>query len=162
MRCAKFFHWLVAALVLSAAQASAQTPLAQLPSVPKARACLKQFYQAGLKARMESDLDNGEVAVLNPTRDELLPLLSGVSACMDDAFPKREIVTNPQTNTRSRVWYDSAEGQYVWCATSSLEDKAEQIGVLGGPGAARDWFAIIVNCAAGAKILGFYTPQPSR
>jgi hypothetical protein len=162
MRRAKVFLWLSAALALSAARAPAQTPLAQSPSVPKARACLKQFYQAGVKARMESDFDKGEVAVLNPMRDELLPLLAGVSACMEDAYPKREIVTNPKTNAPSRVWYDSAEGQYVWCATSILEDKAEQIGVLGGPGAARDWFAIIVSCAAGEKILGFYTPQAAR
>jgi hypothetical protein len=156
---AKIFSWsVVAALSLSAPTTPAQTTPQQSPSVAKARACLSRLYDAGTKARLESDLENGEVVILNRTRDELLPLLAGASACMNDAFPKREVVKNPATKTSSRVWYDSAEGQYVWCATNSLDDKAEQIDVLGGAGAARNWFAITFRCAAGEKILGFYAP----
>lgn len=146
------------ALSLSAAPAPAQTPLAKLPAVAKARACLRQLNDAGTKARLETDLENGEIVVLNRTRDELLPLLKDASACMNDAFPKRAVVKHPQTGARSRVWYDSAEGQYVWCATNSVEDKAEAIDVLGGAGAARSLFAITFSCAAGEKILGFYAP----
>ena len=153
-----FLLSVAAALSLSAARALAQPAVAKLPSLGKARACLTQFYDAGEKAGLETDREGGAVLILNRTRDELLPLLAGASACMNDAFPKREVVKNPATKTSSRVWYDSAEGQYVWCATNSLEDKAEQIDVLGGAGAARNWFAITFRCDIGEKILAFYAP----
>ena len=150
--------FLALSLVLVDVCVAAQNPLAKSPVVIKANACLTDLEAAGKKAGYETTRDNGEIDVLKETQAELLPLLVSAADCMDAAFPKREIVKDPKTGVAARVWYARVEGQYVWCSTNSLENTADQIDILRGTDPIPKWHALILSCAVGEKILGFYTP----
>ncbi len=147
-----------AAFFLSAVALHAQPAIVNSPSVKKARDCLDKIAAQGREAGFDTDRDGGDVLVLNRTRPEVFPLLTTMVECMDDAFPQNEVVKDPKTGTRSRIWYVSDEGQYAWCATNSLGNAVEDIDVLGGHGPQRDWYGIMLRCNIGEKILGFYEP----
>ena len=147
------------ALLLYTISVEAQPAILQSPSVAKARACMNKLMDDGKNAGFWTDREGGTVLVLNPTRREMLPLLLSMVACFDGAFPKKEIVKNPDTNVRSRVWYTLVEGNYAWCATDALKDSEADITKLGGYGPRRDWYGVTIACSMGDRILGFHAPK---
>ena len=148
----------VAALFLHIGEVRAQPAILQAPSVAKARACLDKLAADAKKAALYVDRDGGNILVLNPKKQDLLPLLVSMAECLDDAYPSNEVVKHPRTGTPSRIWYDSVDDYYAWCASNSLENGLEDIDVLGGRSPRRDWHAITFSCSIGEKILGFYEP----
>jgi hypothetical protein len=148
----------VVALSLHTGEILAQPAILKAPSVAKARACLDKLAIDAKKAGLYVDRDAGQILVLNPKQPELLPLLVSMAECLDDAYPSNEVVKHPRTGTPSRIWYDSVDDYYAWCASNSLENILEQIDVLGGRSPRRDWYAITFSCSVGEKILGFYEP----
>ena len=154
----------VAALGLSPAVLRAQSAgpanIVNSPSVLGARKCLDGLAKMGRDANFYTDRDGVYSMVLHPSsKAALLPLLIASSDCLDEAFPKNEIVEYPATGVKSRAWYVALEGQYVWCASSSLENNVESIDVLGGNGPKLNWHAVIVKCGIDEKVLGWYDPD---
>jgi hypothetical protein len=148
-----------AALLLYAFNAHAEPAILKSPSVAKAGACMNKMVEDGKNAGFWTDREGGTVLILNPTRRELLPLQLSMVACFNGAFPKKEIVKNPETNVRSRVWYVLVEGYYAWCATDALKDSEDGIDKLGGHGSRRDWYGVTIVCEINDSILGFYHPR---
>jgi hypothetical protein len=148
----------LAALSLHPGEALAQPAILKAPSVAKARACLEKLAADGKKAGVYVDRDAGQILALSTKKSDLLPLLISMADCLDDAYPSNEVVKHPKTGTPSRIWYDSVDDYYAWCASNSLENNFEQIDVLGGRGPRRDWYGITFSCSVGEKILGFYDP----
>jgi hypothetical protein len=150
-----------ATLAISAlhnAEVLAQPAILKAPSVAKARGCLEKLATDAKKAGVYVDRDAGQILALSTKKPELLPLLISMADCLDDAYPSHEVVKHPRTGTSSRIWYDSVDDYYAWCASNSLENNLEQIDVLGGRGPRRDWYGITFSCSVGEKILGFYEP----
>ena len=155
----KWICAIATALILNAADSHAQPAILKSPSVAKAAACMNKLTEDGNKAGFWTDREGGTVLVLNPTRPELLPLLRSMVACFNGAFPKNEIVKNPSTDARSRVWYVLVDGWYAWCATDALKDTEKDITALGGHGPRRDWYGVTIVCEINDSILGFYSPK---
>ena len=86
---------------LAAGELYAQPAVVKAPEVAKARACLGRLAEEGKRANLETDRDGPQILILNPTREELLPLLVSMANCMDDAYGKNAIVTHPSTGVRS-------------------------------------------------------------
>ena len=155
----KWICAIATALILNAADSHAQPAILKSPSVAKAAACLNKLIEDGKKAGFWTDRIGGSILVLNPTRRELLPLQLSTVACFNNAFPKREIVKNPDTNMPSRIWYVLVEGYYAWCATNTLKDTEADIEQLGRVEGRVGWYGVTVVCEINDTILGFYAPQ---
>ena len=141
------------------AQTDSQKKILQSSYVTDARKCLSELADAGRKANLYVDRGGVYAMVLDPVRSKLLPLLASAAQCFDTALPKKDIVRNPQSGQKSRIWYAAIEGQFVWCASSSLTNDADSIDVLGGQGERKSWFGVIVKCGIDHRILGWYVPS---
>jgi hypothetical protein len=155
------FSLAMVVLCFSVSEANAQPPkVLQSPYVANARACLKQLYDAGRKARFHTDWQGPVILILNPSQKKIHPLLILAAKCLDAAFPKNEVIEHSVTHAKSRVWYaPPIEEQFVWCASNSTTNKIESVERLGGSGNLRRWFGVTVKCDISPKILGWYFPK---
>jgi hypothetical protein len=152
---------LVCAVLLSGAgSAWAQSDAAlQPPALASARACLNRLADEGRKGNFDIEREGVDSLILDPSRDNIQPLQEMTAKCMDDAFPKVEIISRPGTGAKSRAWYAVVDGQYAWCATPTLTDDLDGVQPFGEDGPKKTWFVMHFNCAIGSRVLGWYDPE---